>query len=277
MADTSQKNQFPNSLKIILACVLIILIVAGASLEYLRPQQSVTVTATAFVTQAPVTVTVTKTSPRLTGGLQFNGSISYSGVGKSQYVIVLHHPANVVIVYVVLSQKSLPSSMTSNGGALTALTSIATSSSVSSPFLLGGFISTNTTDNFIFNFPAGDAILAAFMWFTGRGATTTVENYGTSAWTSVNPFSVTQGAGAISGRMNLYFAATWNDVPSSNPGINLDPQITPVNTYVQSQPGWRQMQIQVGYIPDDNSTIATNYSFFNAGIGSVAFLGFDPS
>src|SRR5208282_4392098 len=277
--DSSKRGQslgssFRRGAKILVACILIALIVAGASLEYPHPQQSVTVTTTAFI---PETVTVTKISPRLTGGLQFNGSIGYSGVGKSQYVIVLHHPANVVMVFVILSQKSLPSSMTSNGAALTALASIATSSSLSSPFLLGGFISTNRTDNFIFNFPAGDAILVAFMWFTGRGATATVENYATSAWTSVNPFSVTQGAGSISGRMTPYFAATWKDVPSSNPSINLDPQITPVNTYVQSQPGWRQMQLDCGYISNNSSSITTGYSFFNAGVGSVAFLGFDLS
>jgi len=259
--------------KLLLACILIALIVAGASLEYPHPQQQVTVTTTAFI---PETVTVTKIPPKPTGGLQFNGSIGYSGVGKSQYVIVLHHPANVVMVFVILSQKSLPSSMTSNGAALTALASIAVSSPTSSPFLLGGFLSGGTVDNFIFNFPAGDAILVAFMWFTGRGATTTLENYATSAWTSVNPFSVTQGAGSISGRMTPYFAATWNDVPSSNPSISLDPQIIPVNTYVQSQPGWRQMQMCVGYIADDNSSITTGYSFANAGVGSVAFLGFDP-
>src|SRR5208282_1752719 len=180
---------------------------------------------------------------------QFNGSIGYSGAGKSQYVIVVHHPANVVIVYVVLSQKSLPSSMTSNGATITAQASIATSSPTSSPFLLGGFISSNTTDNLIFNFPVGDAILVAIMWFTGRGATTTVENYGTAAWTSTNPFSVTQGAGAISGRMNLYFAATWNDQPGSNPDIALDGQIIPVAVYRQSQTGSRQMTIRAGYIP----------------------------
>jgi len=189
----------------------------------------------------------------------------------------VHHPANVVVIYVVLSQKSLPSSVTSNGVAITPLASIATSSSTSSPFLLAGYISPSTQDNFTFTFPAGDAMLAAIMWFTGRGATTSVENYGVSAWTSVNPFSVTQGAGAISGRMNLYFAATWNDQPGSNPDIALDNQIIPVGGFRQSQNGSRQMTIRAGYIPDDNLAIITQYSPFNAGVGSVAFIGFDPS
>jgi len=106
-----QKNQFPISFKIVLACVLIVLIVAGASLEYLRPQQSVTVTATAFVTQAPVTVTVTRTAQRAGGLLQFNSSIGFSGVGKSQYSVVFNHPANVIITLCVLSQYSLPTSL----------------------------------------------------------------------------------------------------------------------------------------------------------------------
>src|SRR5208283_5529730 len=153
--DSSKRGQslgssFRRGAKILVACILIALIVAGASLEYPHPQQSVTVTTTAFI---PETVTVTKISPRLTGGLQFNGSIGYSGVGKSQYVIVLHHPANVVIVFALISQLSTPSSMTTNGVTITPLADITVSSPTSSPFLLAGFISSGTVDNFVFNFP----------------------------------------------------------------------------------------------------------------------------
>ena len=220
------------------------------------------------------TVTFTTSTPT---GIQFNGITSLTGVGNNQYSLAVTHPANVVINLVSLSQKSLPSSMTTNGVTITPLASISASSPTSSPFLLAGFISTGTSDNFIFNYPAGDAMLAAMMWFTGRGATTSVENYATSAWTSVNPFTVTQGAGLITGRMNPYFAATWNDANYSNPSINLDAQITPAATYTQTQAGWRQMQLHCGYIPNDNSSTTTSYSFFNSGIGSVAFLGFDPS
>ena len=60
MTDAPQKNHpFPTSVKIVLACVLIILIIAVASFEYSRPLQSEMATTTTGVTQGPVIVTTT--------------------------------------------------------------------------------------------------------------------------------------------------------------------------------------------------------------------------
>src|SRR5208282_3873733 len=149
MAVTSQKNHFafPINVKIVLACVLIVLIVAGASLEYSRPQQSVTVTTTEFVTQAPVTVT--NTVQRVGGLLQFNSSIGFSGVGKSQYSVVFNHPANVIITLCVMSQYNLPSSVTASGavsGTLNLLGIQSTSALNQSPYGLWEWISESTSD-----------------------------------------------------------------------------------------------------------------------------------
>ncbi|HKM50182.1 MAG TPA: hypothetical protein VJZ75_03290 [Candidatus Bathyarchaeia archaeon] len=266
MAVTSQKNHFafPINVKIVLACVLIVLIVAGASLEYSRPQQSVTVTTTEFVTQAPVTVT--NTVQRVGGLLQFNSSIGFSGVGKSQYSVVFNHPANVIITLCVMSQYNLPTNVTQNGAAATSFADQSTSSINQTPYAVYAWIGHKTQDRITVTFPSDDAMVLAAMAFTGRGATTTVEQESAAAWTGTNPFSVTEAAGNITGRMNSYFAVTFNDSPGTIPFITLDSQITPVGVYRQSASGSRLMTMIFGYIPNNNSSITTSYTFSNAGV-----------
>ena len=278
MTDTSPKNHpFPTSVKIILACVLIVLIIAGAGFEYSRPQQSAKVTTSTFVTQAPVIVTTTAQSAG--GLLRFNSSIGFSGVGKSQYSVVFNHPANVVITLCVMSQYNLPSSVAASGavsGTFNLLGSQSTSALNQSPYGLWEWISKRTSDVITVNYPSGDNMVLAAMAFTGRGATTGIENWSAGGWSTLNPFSVTQGSGNIAGRMNSYFALTFSDVSGSTPDIALDGQIISVGGFRQSQNGSRLMTIRIGYIPDDSMTIITQYRSIDAGVGAVAFVGIDP-
>ena len=278
MADASLKNHpFPTSVKIVLACVLIVLIVAGASFEYSRPLQSAMATTTTGVTQGPVIVTTTSQSAG--GLLQFNSSIGFSGVGKSQYSVIFNHPANVVITLCIMSQYNLPNSVTASGAVsdtFNLLGSQSTSALNQSPYGLWEWISENTSDVITVNYPSEDNMVLAAMAFTGRGATTGIENYSAGGWSSINPFSVTQGSGNIAGRMNSYFALTFNDQSGTTPDIALDGQIIPVGGFRQSQNGSRLMTIRIGYIPDDNMTIITQYRSIDAGAGAVAFVGIDP-
>ena len=278
MADTSTKNQpFPTSVKIILACVLIILIIAVASFEYSRPLQSGMATTTTGVTQGPAIVTTT--AQEVSGLLRFNLSIGFSGVGKSQYSVVFNHPANVVITLCVMSQYNLPNSVTASGavsGTFNLLGSQSTSALNQSPYGLWEWISANTSDVITINYPSEDNMVLAAMAFTGRGTTTGIENWSAGGWSTLNPISVTQGSGNIAGRMNSYFALTFNDAPGSTPDIALDGQIIPAGGSRQSQNGSRLMTIRIGYIPDDNMTIITQYRSIDAGVGAVAYVGIDP-
>jgi hypothetical protein len=284
MADTADKNHFPTSFKIILACLLILLIVAGGSLEYLRPQQSVTVTTTEFVTQAPVTVT--RAAQSVVGGVQINSSISFSGVGKTQYPVFFTHSPNLIVALVVVSQYAL-GILTVNGTQISPLAEESNSSGNTSPFALYVYRSHNTTDLLLFKYPSIDTLLMAAMAFKGHGSLNGIENYGVSQWSSVNPFTIVQGAGSIAGRMNAYFAVTFTDASTANveqPQISLDRQITQVgsnyqlNAYFQTISRYsRFMFISFGYIPSDSDQITTSYTFENAGVGAVAFVGIDPS
>src|SRR5208282_4573661 len=249
MADTSQKNPFPASVKVVLACILIVLIVAGASFEYSRPLQSVMATTTTGVTQGPVIVTTT--AQEVSGLLRFNSSIGFSGVGKSQYSVVFNHPTNVVITLCVMSQYNLPSSVAASGavsGTFNLLDRQSTSALNQSPYGLWDWISESTSDVITVNYPSADNMVLAAMAFTGRGATTEIENWSAGGWSTLNPFSVTQGSGNIAGRMNSYFALTFSDVPGSTPDIALDGQIISVGGFRQSQNGPRLTTIRIGYI-----------------------------
>ena len=277
MAEESPNRPFPTSVKVVLACVLIVLIVAGASFEYSRPLQSVMATTTTGVTQGPVIVT--STAQRAGGLLRFNSSIGFSGVGKSQYSVVFNHPTNVVITLCVMSQYNLPSSVAASGavsGTFNLLDRQSTSALNQSPYGLWDWISESTSDVITVNYPSADNMVLAAMAFTGRGATTEIENWSAGGWSTLNPFSVTQGSGNIAGRMNSYFALTFSDVPGSTPDIALDGQIISVGGFRQSQNGPRLTTIRIGYIPDDSITIITQYRSIDAGVGAVAFVGIDP-